>query len=100
VPSYAMWLNVSRPRVPRADRIDPYPPQTANNFIDGPVLRKLQKLNVLPSEAADDAEYLRRVYLDIIGTLPTPDEARRFLNDKQPDRRARLVDELLQRPEY
>ena len=44
--------------------------------------------------------YLRRVYLDVIGTLPTPDEARRFLADRRPDRRARLVDELLERPEY
>jgi hypothetical protein len=98
--SYANCVDVFRALVPRAERIDAYPPQKENNFIDGPVFRKLQKLNVLPSEGADDAEYLRRVYLDVIGTLPTPDEARRFLNDQRPDRRAKLVDELLQRPEY
>src|SRR5262249_42596135 len=48
----------------------------------------------------DDAEFLRRAFLDIIGTLPTPAEARRFLADQRPDRRARLVEELLARPEY
>jgi len=61
------------------------------------VLRKLRKLNVEPSGPCTDAEFLRRVYLDVIGTLPTPDEARRFLADPG---RARLVDELLRRPEY
>src|SRR5262249_13886370 len=44
--------------------------------------------------------YLRRVYLDVIGTLPTPAEARRFLSDRRPDRRTGLVDELLTRPEF
>ena len=86
--------------MPRAERIEHYPDVPENNFIDRLVFRKLRKLNILPSELADDAEYLRRVYLDVIGTLPTPAEARRFLADKRPDRRARLVEELLQRPEF
>jgi hypothetical protein len=86
--------------LPRAERIEKYPELPENNFIDRLVFLKLRKLNVLPSELADDAEYLRRVYLDVIGTLPTAAEARRFLDDKRPDRRARLVDELLQRPEF
>src|SRR5205807_1573571 len=55
---------------------------------------------IAPSELADDADYLRRVYIDVIGTLPTAAEARRFLADKRTDKRARLVDELLDRPEY
>src|SRR5262249_13256100 len=71
-----------------------------NNFIDRLVFQKLRKLNILPSELADDAEFLRRVYLDLIGTLPTTVEARRFLADNRPDRRARLVEELLRRPEF
>lgn len=71
------------------------PPE--HNFIDRLVWDKLQRLGVAPSEPADDATFLRRAYLDTIGTLPTADEARAFL--KNPDRAA-LVDALLAREEY
>lgn len=98
--SYLNAVDVFRALIPRPKRIDPYPPQPANNFIDPLVFARLRKLNLLPSELASDAEFLRRVYLDVIGTLPTADEARRFLADRRPDRRARLVDELLTRPEF
>jgi hypothetical protein len=98
--SYMNAVDVFRAVVPRAGRIEKWPDLPENNFIDGLVYRKLRKLNVLPSEVCDDADYLRRVYLDVIGTLPTADEARRFLGDKRSDKRARLVDELLGRPEY
>lgn len=70
------------------------------NYVDEKVLAKLEKLHILPSEVASDEEFLRRVYLDAIGTLPTPAEARAFLNDKSPDKRAKVIDELLERPEY
>src|SRR5579872_6223082 len=53
-----------------------------------------------PAPAADDAEYLRRAYLDIVGVIPTLAEAERFLSDPAPDRRARLVDRLLEHPHY
>lgn len=72
----------------------------ANNKIDGFVAAKWRKLGIQPSDLADDSEFLRRVSLDLIGTLPTADEVRRFLADKGPDKRARKIDELLQRPEY
>jgi hypothetical protein len=98
--SFMNEVAVCRVAVPRTQKIEPYPAFAANNFIDRHILAKLMKLNVAPSELAVDAEYLRRVYLDVIGTLPTAAEARRFLNDPQPDRRARLVDELLARPEF
>src|SRR5262249_40094435 len=86
--------------IPRRESIDPYPPFTVNNFIDRHVFSKLEKLHILPSEPASDEEFLRRVYLDIIGTLPTPAETRQFLEDRRPKRRSVLVEQLLQRPEY
>jgi cytochrome c peroxidase len=70
------------------------------NFIDELAWKKLRDVNVLPSAAADDATFLRRASLDAIGRLPTAEEARRFLADASPDKRDRLVDELLVRPEY
>ncbi len=62
-----------------------------------PCLEEMRKLNVLPRSPGDDADYLRRVYLDMIGTLPTADEARQFLADKDSAAGAKLVDALLDR---
>ncbi|MBA4190031.1 MAG: S-layer protein [Planctomycetaceae bacterium] len=70
------------------------------NFIDGHVWAKLQKLNLTPSESANDATFHRRAFLDVIGRLPTPDEVRAFLAEKNPKKRERLIEALLQRPEY
>jgi hypothetical protein len=72
----------------------------AANFVDELVWDKLQRLGIPPSDLADDATFLRRVFLDTIGTLPTPNEAREFLADPAPDKRARLIAWLLQRDEY
>jgi hypothetical protein len=98
--SYMNAVDVFRAVVPRTETIAKYPDFPTQNFIDPLVSAKLRKLNVLPSELCDDSDYLRRVYLDVIGTLPTAEEARRFLTDKRPDRRAKLVDGLLARPEF
>lgn len=98
--SYLGCVDCFRAVVPRSQRIMDYPRFPEVNFIDRLVVAKLRKLNIVPSGRADDAEYLRRVYLDVIGTLPTAVEARRFLSDPRPDKRARLVDQLLQRPEF
>ena len=70
------------------------------NFLDRHVNAHLKKLNLRPSELCDDATFLRRAHLDIIGTLPTAAEARRFLADESSDKRAQLVDALLKRPEF
>ena len=98
--SYANCVDTFRAIVPRPDIIAPYPAFPENNFIDGHVIRKLKKLNIAPSEWCDDSTYLRRVYLDVIGALPTADEARRFRADKRANKRELLVEELLDRPEY
>lgn len=74
------------------------PPE--NNYIDRHVFNKLHSLRMLPSPLASDSVFLRRVYLDTLGILPEPDEARRFLADTRPDKRARLIDGLLERPEF
>jgi hypothetical protein len=71
-----------------------------NNFIDPLVWNKLRRLGITPSEPASDTTFHRRAYLDIIGRLPTPEETRVFLADRSADRRRRLIDRLLSRPEY
>ncbi|RMF85654.1 MAG: DUF1553 domain-containing protein [Planctomycetota bacterium] len=70
------------------------------NYIDEAIHAKLRKLRIAPSEVCDDATFARRVYLDVIGIPPTVDEIRAFLADERDDKRARLIDELLQRPEF
>ena len=70
------------------------------NFIDDLVWAKLREMRILPSRICNDSTFLRRVYLDLIGRLPTADEAREFLKDDCPDKRAALVDRILQRTEY
>ena len=84
---------------PRVGKVD-FPKLPMNNFIDPLVDAKLKKLNIVPSGAVDDNTFIRRVFLDIIGTLPTPDEVRAFVKDAKADKRTRLVDGLLARPEY
>ena len=70
------------------------------NLIDKHVDAKLAKLNIAASALCDDAEFLRRIYLDLTGSLPTPAAARAFLTDKDPKKREKLVDELLAKPEF
>jgi hypothetical protein len=71
-----------------------------NNFIDDHVLAKLRSLNIAPSKRSTDAEFIRRAYLDAAAILPTSEEVEGFLADQRPDKRARLIDALLERDEY
>jgi hypothetical protein len=82
----------------RPDFVWSNPP--AANFIDERVFAKLQALRMNPSPLADDATFVRRVFLDCIGVLPTAEEAQAFVKDSASDKRARLIDQLLMRPEF
>lgn len=98
--NYMGAVGVFQALIPSDQRIAKYPRLPETNFIDRLVHQKLEKLHILPSGQTDDATFLRRASLDIIGRLPTSQEARDYLGDKRPDRRARLVSSLLERPEY
>jgi hypothetical protein len=98
--SFAGAVDVFRILVPQPDPLPESAPPATANFIDGLVNARLAQLRIAPSPRGDDASFLRRVTLDVIGTLPTAEEARRFLADQRPDKRARLVESLLARPEY
>lgn len=75
-----------------------YPKLPEANYIDGLVFAKLRRLNMVPSDLATDEEFLRRVTIDTIGTLPTPEEVRKFLADKSTNKREKKIDELLAHP--
>ena len=77
-----------------------WPNVPENNFIDTLVNAKLRKLRLVPSPLCTDAVFLRRACLDITGTLPTPDEIEHFLADSAPDKRSRVIDQLLARKEF
>ena len=85
---------------PAAVPAETYAKLPRQNFIDGHVWAKLRQLSVTPSEPAAAATFHRRAFLDVIGRLPTPDETRTFLADTDPKKREKLIDRLLERPEY
>ena len=72
----------------------------SKNIIDARAADRWRELGLVPSPPCTDAEFLRRAMLDVIGTIPTPDEVEGFLADHDPDKREKLVDRLLDRPEY
>jgi Protein of unknown function (DUF1553)/Protein of unknown function (DUF1549) len=94
----ATWNTaIPRPGEIPSDAFDALP---RNNFIDDLVHKKLRSLNVLPSPPCNDAEFLRRAFVDCIGRLPSIAEARSFLEDNAENKREKLVDQLLEREEY
>ncbi|MEM8955095.1 MAG: DUF1549 domain-containing protein [Verrucomicrobiota bacterium] len=70
------------------------------NFVDERVLEQLRRLHLKPSARTTDAEFIRRVYVDTIGVLPTVSEVRAFLEDERDGKRDALIDVLLERPEF
>lgn len=93
---------VHRVAVPLTGEFDPaslasFP---RKNFIDDQLVAGWERLRLTPSAMATDDKFLRRVYIDIIGQVPTVEETRVFLNDTSPDKRERIVEQLLARPEY
>ena len=73
---------------------------SARNRIDTLVFSKQAETKFPISESCSDAVFIRRAYLDVIGTLPTAEEVRRFLSNRSPDKRSKLIDDLLERPEF
>ncbi len=70
------------------------------NYVDELVQQKLHMLRITPSDLCSDGAFLRRVYIDVIGQLPSREDYEKFLADKAPDKRARVIDALLERPEF
>jgi hypothetical protein len=84
-----------------ADRTDfTWDPPAARNEIDRLVFARIRELQIEPSALCSDTVFLRRAYLDLLGVLPTADEAREFVASDRPDKRAALVDRLFDRPEF
>ncbi len=99
---YMGLVDVARLTVPSDQVQEPqrYAKLPVNNEIDRHVYARHQKLGILPSDTCSDSEFLRRASIDLIGMLPTAERARAFMADQRPDKRARLVDELLESPNY
>jgi hypothetical protein len=99
---YQDQVAFARVEIPFLNRVEPRQILSLprRNFIDDLVLGQLARLRLPPSPFADDATFLRRVTLDTIGLLPTPEEVRAFVADQHPAKRERLVDALLARPEF
>ncbi len=99
---YANRVAFTRVASPLPNTLDPkvFADAPRANFVDDLVLKKLQALRIPPSPSCTDAEFIRRAFLDATGTLPTPDEVRRFLADSGKDKRTRLIDDLLKRPGF
>ncbi len=97
---YQGHVAVCRVTVPRGAASEDTREFPVANVIDSLSLKQWQALGIAPSELCGDAELIRRASIDVTGTLPTADEVKAFVADPRADKRARLVDSLLERPEY
>ena len=83
-----------------ADLVSHSEKEPSHNFIDDHVFGKLSRHNIVPSGRSSDAGFLRRVCLDLTGTLPPPNRVREFLSSRDPRKREELIEILLNAPEY
>jgi len=97
---YVGRVAVCRVMVPHSEPLREIPEFQPANYIDELALAKWKKLGLRPSPLADDATFLRRVTIDLCGRLPTTAEVRAFLADTSADKRAKLIDRLLDSPDY
>ncbi len=95
---YQGHVAVFQASVPLGVKIAQMPP--VRNFIDEKVFAKLKESGIPPSPVCDDATFIRRVTIDIAGRLPTLEEVQQFLADKDPKKRDKLIDRLLDSPDY
>ena len=96
----AGWLGAAGPEAPFSAVFESRTPLAPQGRIDELVFGHLRQLDVQPANLSSDAVFLRRAYLETIGTLPTIEEARAFLADASPVKRAALIDALLEREEF
>ena len=102
-PAAAKPAPVTEPAAPKFTPLDIPTTRDAAalaKLIDREIAKKLAEAKITPSPLASDDEFLRRAYLDITGVIPSADKARAFLDDSAPDKRAKLIDELLADPHY
>ena len=95
---YQGMVSVYSASIPLGAKVGTLP--TTKNFIDQLVFANLKQIGVPPSPVCDDATFLRRVSLDIAGHLPTVEEANAFFASQEPDKRDRLIESLLNSPDY
>jgi hypothetical protein len=97
---YGGQVDVARLTMPREGAPVAWQPPASESSIDKHLFAKLKALNLAPSPQCSDDEFIRRATLDICGRLPTPEELTAFEADASVEKRSRLVDRLLVRPEY
>ena len=91
-------VTVFRARIPLGIKVTDLPVE--KNYIDEHIFGNLKRLGIPPSELSSDSAFIRRAFLDMIGRLPTAEQARSFVEDKDPAKRDKLVDFLLEHPGY
>lgn len=99
---YASKVATAEVSVPRTVGIEEniYAQAKRNNYVDELILQKIMSLKILPAGDVDDATFIRRAYLDTLGILPTAEEVAAFRDDQELTKRSRLIDNLLERPEF